>query len=127
MTQTVTVGCKLPNGLILEMGKPGDSNYTQVVLKGANQANLVGGYGLTSNVSKEFMAVWLKSHSWLPAVRDGLVFVEDNEANATALALDGEKLKTGFERLDPTKMPEGLEADSDHLKIARKEAVGAFA
>lgn len=43
MAETVTVGCKLPNGLILEQGA------YKVELNGSNSSIVVGGYGLTEN------------------------------------------------------------------------------
>lgn len=42
--KTVTVGCKLPNGLIIEVG--GQS----VELNGANASNIIGGHGITYDV-----------------------------------------------------------------------------
>ncbi|MDU1294630.1 MAG: hypothetical protein E6973_01775, partial [Enterobacter hormaechei] len=46
MAETVTVGCKLPNGLILEQG-----GY-KVELNGSYSSLVFGGYDLTENVDK---------------------------------------------------------------------------
>ena len=45
--KTVTVGCKLPNGLIIEVG--GQS----VELNGANASNIIGGHGITRDVDAD--------------------------------------------------------------------------
>lgn len=112
---TVTVGCKMPNGLICEMGKAGAENYKRVVLNGMNSTKIVGGYGMTE-VDGEFMAAWLKKNAWLPAVKNGMVFVQGEAADAHAQALDTADNRSGFERLDPAKAPKGIEADPEHLK-----------
>jgi hypothetical protein len=121
MTNLVTVGCKLPNGLILEMGKAGSEQYKRVVLNGANSAKIVGGYGLT-DVDADFMAAWLKKYAWLAPVKNGMVFVQSDVDNATAQALDKADAVSGFERLDPKRAPKGIEADPDHMKQALREA-----
>lgn len=117
----VTVGCKLPNGLILEMGSRGAANYKAVTLAGANAAKIVGGYGMTE-VDAEFMAAWLKKYSWLPAVKNGAVFMHEDAASAQAMAIDNAENPSGFERLDPSKAPTGIEADPEHLQTVLREA-----
>jgi hypothetical protein len=121
MTDTVTVGCKLPNGLICEMGKAGAENYKRVVLKGANDSKVIGGFGMTQ-VDGEFMAAWLKKYAWLPAVKNGLVFLQSDMDSASAQALDHADQRSGLERLDPEAAPKGIEADPDHLRQVRREA-----
>ena len=44
---TVTVGCKLPNGFVLEVGNQ------SVVLKGSNDSSLIGGHGITHGVDAQ--------------------------------------------------------------------------
>lgn len=122
MSTTVTVGCKLPNGLLLELGKRGDEKYRSVTLKGANSSAIVGGYGITEGVDKDFMDAWLKKHQWLPAVRKGLVFVEDSVANAQAHAVEFMNEKTGLERLNPNDAPKGITPDPDHMQQLKRDA-----
>lgn len=124
---TITVGCKLPNGLLCEMGKVGDDDYRSIVLNGANSAVVHGGYGLTNNVDASFWAAWLKTHKGLPFVRKGLVFALGDAASARDHAIDLSAVKTGFEALDPAakvKDKDGnilLEVDSSHFAQAKRD------
>jgi len=127
-TATVTVGCKFPNGLMLELGKPGVSEgphaYRRVFLKGANTAliqNVAGGYGLTE-VDADFWEAWKKKFQHLSAIRDGHVFAQADVASAQAMAIEHEKERTGMEPLDPNALPREdpeahnvLTADKAHL------------
>lgn len=125
-TNFVTVACKLPNGLHLEIADPAypapvapdprDPNpkVTAVpkirhTVKGANSANLYGGYGLTENVPAEFFAAWLKAHAASTFVKKGLVFAHERPLNAQAEAAEKAAVKSGFEPADPTKPGPGLE------------------
>lgn len=64
---TVVIGCKMPTGLLLEIGAPGTSGYRKVLLKGANEGALRGdglflpatvcGFGRTE-VSRAFWEAW---------------------------------------------------------------------
>ncbi|STM78065.1 Uncharacterised protein [Escherichia coli] len=54
MAEMVTVGCKLPNGLVLEVGQ----KRVQVAGWRNNAVKIVGGYGLTQ-VDKVFFDAWL--------------------------------------------------------------------
>ena len=126
----VVIGCKLPNGLICEMGRYGDDDFTRVVLNGSNSAKVVGGYGLT-NVSKAFWEAWLTKHQRLDFVRKGLVFQHSDEASARSHATEMSGLRTGLEALDPTKPLAGttdkvtgkplVEVDTGHLMRGKAE------
>ena len=99
---TVTVGCKLPNGLIIELDEQ------RVVLNGANSSALIGGFGLTE-VNEALFKAWLEKHKDYEPVKQGLIFAQEKPANAQAEAKDKAKLKSGFEGLDPKKPAEGIE------------------
>jgi hypothetical protein len=55
---TVVIGCKMPNGLFLDIGTPGSPGYKQIKINGANEgemregglfvAHTVGGFGRTT-------------------------------------------------------------------------------
>lgn len=136
-TKMLVIGCKLPNGLIMELGKVGDSNHRTVRLEGSNAARLVGGYGFT-RVSEEFWTEWEKKNRHLSFVRQGLVFAHADQASAEDHAKDGAPVKTGLEPLDPfkgipnaAKGPDGkplVSVDTDHFVNAREAAaqVGAI-
>ena len=101
-TQTVTVGCKLPHGLVLEVGS------TSVTLNGANASNIIGGYGLTEGVDKAFFDAWLKKNEHLPFVRNQMVFAQSTTDDAKAEALEKAHEKTGFEGMNDADMPAGV-------------------
>lgn len=125
-TVMVVVGCKLPNGLLCEVGKMGDDNHTRVRLNGTNDARVIGGYGLT-DVSKEFWDTWYKKNRHLEFVRKGFVFVHGDAASAADEAKDRAGVLNGMEPLPQTGAdprvkgllgPDGkpmVETDLNHL------------
>lgn len=134
-TALYVVGCKLPNGLVCELGKPGDDDYRAVRLNGANSMRVVTldgsntGYGLTE-VPRDFWDAWVKKHKRLDFVRKGMVFAANDEASARAMAQENAKLRTGLEPLDPMKgmtatSPDGApikaEVDLDHYLRGKRE------
>jgi hypothetical protein len=130
---TVTVGCKLQNGIILQIrrddqnkkiataanGQPiFDENpiVQQITLAGANREFISGsGTGMT-DVPEEFMNKWLKQHaSWFPAFKNGSIFVlPKSDAES--------KISASNEKRDPTGL-EGLNADfsTGDIKDARAQ------
>lgn len=130
-TATVWVGCKLPNGLVCEMGKFGDEDYQSHTLNGANSARVHGGYGLTQ-VPTDFWTAWVKKHKRLSFVQKGLVFAQGDLASAESHAIDLSTVKTGLEPLDPLKKVTNpvtgdviLEVDGNHFAQARRDVAQA--
>lgn len=130
----VLVGCKLPNGLVMEIVKPQPQvgalhpapRGKFIKLNGAAAVN--GGriarinqapeYG-TTLVDAEFAAAWFKANADLPVVQNGAVFIAENEKDFASKARDGLTEVSGFEPIDPTgdeRTPEGVTADPDQLK-----------
>jgi hypothetical protein len=103
MSEVVTVGCKLPNGLVLEQ-----DGYT-VQLNGANVSNLVGGYGLTENVDKAAFDKWIKTHADQPYVKNELVFAQAKTNSAESKAKENADVKSGLEGLPQDKPAPGIE------------------
>src|SRR5438093_12261515 len=99
---TVTVGCKLPNGLILELSDNSGSTK-KVHIKGANASELVGGHGITHDVDKEFMDAWMAKNKDLSFVKNGFLFVHGKADSAVAEAKEKAKEKTGAEPLPRMK------------------------
>lgn len=97
MARTVIVGCKLANGILLEL------NGKKVQINGANSAQLIGGHGITEGVDGEFMDAWLSAHKELSFVKGGFLFVHDKAVNASAEAKEKAEEKTGMEPLPPMK------------------------
>jgi len=101
-TDTVIVGCKLPNGLHLEV-KNKDGEKIRVTVAGANASRIIGGYGLTPNVPAEFMSEWFKRNARHPAVIGHNIFIHADEASARDIAKERAKVETGLEGIDPVK------------------------
>lgn len=99
---TVTVGCKIPNGLHLDLGDK------RVTLNGANSSSIVGGHGITENVDKQFWDTWYAKNKSLDFVKNGHVFADEKDVNTKAKAKEREKEKSGLERLDPDAKPDGV-------------------
>lgn len=93
-TKIVFVGCKLPQGLVIE--HPADPKQ-RVVLKGVNKQHIVGsGYGVTE-VDGDFWGEWLAANKTFAPVVSGAIFAAPSAADVAALAADIKSLSTGFE------------------------------
>ena len=100
MGTTVTVGCKLPNGLILRLTDAADES--RVTLAGANSSRVIGGYGMTE-IDADFWAEWSKRHVEFEAFKNGVIFGVPKASDAAKEAASNEDVKTGLEPLDPSK------------------------
>ena len=115
-TDTVTVGCKLPHGLhldIVKIGEPVDRH----TINGSNSSRIVGGYGITEGVPRAFWERWLEQSKALAMVKNGLIFAHAEAASVISKAKDGAAEINGFERIDPSKPPKGI-AKSDDIASA---------
>lgn len=111
---TVTIGCKLPHGLIIELG--GKS----VELAGTNSSNVIGGHGITEGVDKSFFDKWLSQNKGAAAVRNGLIFAHEKANSAKAEAKEKEENKNGFEGIDPNRPAAGIEPTDEMKKKLKK-------
>jgi hypothetical protein len=103
MGNTVTVGCKLPHGLHLDVaGK-------RVTVEGTNGATIIGGHGITRNVDKAFFEEWLRINKDSDAVKNELIFAHEKDASTAAEANEKEGNRSGFEGIDPAKPGNGVE------------------
>lgn len=118
---TVVIGCKLPHGLVMELGiveqKVGTgtqlvkgTGYRAFVVKGANAARIVGGYGVTPGVPADFATEWFKVNANLKFVKDGLLFMVDRADAAKSEAKDRRDVTSGLEAIDPLKAGPGKPA-----------------
>ncbi len=138
---SVTVACKLPAGLKLRvfdmietqepvMGggsrtvKVARENPKSVTVKGwshpqnmAPNAPIVEGFALTPNVDKDVWDAWLKDNADSDVVKNGLIFAHEKAGGAEAESKDKKSLRSGLERLDPNKLPRGIQK-SDLMKKA---------
>lgn len=105
---TVTVACKLPNGLILDI--PGAKE--PVLLNGANHPDAIAGHGLTE-VPADFWEAWTKQYPDFQPLKKELIFAQGGERSAISKAKERKGEKSGLEGLDPDKPGKGLERVPD--------------
>lgn len=129
--KTVTVICKIPQGMVLQLHKKlevnevtmgGSRTVTQffpeegksIKINGPAHAQnegprvtmAPGGFAITQNVPEDFWERWMKeTGQHLPAVKNGLIQALPNVAQAKDAATESRKTKTGLERLDPNNLP----------------------
>lgn len=110
----ITVGCKLPHGLIIRTG--GKS----VTLAGANSSRIVGGYGLTQ-VDKALWDAWTTEFAQFPPLKHGLIFAQEKAAAAESQAKEQAEVTTGLEPLDLSKPAPGVQAENFEGKPAETD------
>ena len=126
-SKTVSVGCKLPNGHILqlfaphkevEVGPGGQSRTIEVHRPTGEQVRLngcatpvggpqpkyliLGGYGITPNVPADFMEKWMEANKDSLLVKNKLIYVAPTRDAAEAKAEEMADIKSGLEPLDPS-------------------------
>ena len=125
-TKTVTVGCKMPGGLILQLyemhdekeatpngfrdikvarpaGDPVRINGCAVPVGGPQPKHMVlGGYGLTPGVDADFFAKWLKQNEHSMLVKNKLIFSANSRDSAESKAEEMAKVRSNLEPLNPT-------------------------
>lgn len=104
---TVTVGCKLPNGLIIQVG---DKSHT---LKGTNASLVIGGHGITEGVDKELFDAWLSANKDRDVVKNGHIFAHEKSAKTESEATEKTSNKNKLEPIKP-------DADKS-IKTAQKD------
>ncbi|HKJ95379.1 MAG TPA: hypothetical protein VKA32_07100 [Gammaproteobacteria bacterium] len=92
---TVTVGCKLPNGLHI------DYQGKRVTLNGSHSNSIIGGHGLTQGVDRDWFNAWLKDYAEFAPVKKGLIFAHEDRPSVEAEAREKEGEKTGLEGINP--------------------------
>jgi hypothetical protein len=126
-SNTVIVGCKLPNGIFMQGYKMVDTEEpmplgTRTVKKavpvgdrvkingnGAPQGALAqglvdGGYALTYNVPADTARAWMDANKDSDMVKNKLIFISDKPENAIAQSKNNHAAKSGLERLDVSTM-----------------------
>jgi len=93
---TVTVGCKLPHGLVARV------DNKSVVFNGLNTGSVIGSYGLTPDVDEAFWTEWLKRNAGAAFVKQGFVFAQAKPVDAAAQAQANPSPATGLEPLKQT-------------------------
>jgi hypothetical protein len=103
---TVTIACKLPNGLHMDLKHPLTGEPHRVTVRGPLNARIVSnGFGMTSGVDRDFAEAWFKAYSKYHPVVTGQIFAEELKADAKAHARENRDVKTGLEAKDPNALP----------------------
>lgn len=130
---TVTVGCKLPNGLYLRafrmvtrteavlgggvreyqiaepIGEPVKINGYAAPFGMAPDAPISGGYALTSGIDEDLWNSWLEANKDSDLVRNNLIFASGRADHAQGRGREQAALRSGLEPLDPNNLPKGIE------------------
>lgn len=103
--KVMVIGCKLPQGIILE--HPQDTENT-VTLNGLNRALIIGADYATTEVDADFWGAWIDSNKDFPAVKSGAIFAAKNIASVASMAKEFEERKTGLEGMVPDDKSNGV-------------------
>lgn len=106
--ETVTIACKLPHGLHLDLQRPGQPKE-RVTINGFTHPRAIAGFGITEGVSKEFFDEWMRQNKDLEPVKQGLIFAHAQAKSVVDQAKEKVNLKSGLEALDPNKPAPGIE------------------
>jgi len=135
--ETVTVGCKLPNGMHLDLyiptgAKQRSADGSEVPIYRTERVTVRGGYsgsqpgvfslppgtaGLTMRVPKDFWDAWAKANAGMPVVRNGLVFAANDKNSARSMVAERKSELTGLEALNK-------DAPAPNLKELKRSASG---
>lgn len=137
MAGKVSVGCKLPHGLVLrvfnmiERDVPvmGGGSRTEKIAEqraetatvhgwahaqnAAPNCTIIGGYAITDGVDKDLWELWLSQNKNSDMVKAGLIFANEKSDSVSGKAKDGKDVRSGLERLDPAKMNGRIKTDKD--------------
>lgn len=85
------------NGFAVDLGKLTAGNLPEHLI--------IGGYGLTPGVPRDFWEKWLEDNRDSALVKNHLIFAQPNEASARDAARERAGLRSGLEPMDPEKLP----------------------
>lgn len=95
---TVTIGCKLPNGIFMDAGE------TRLRINGWNNNTIAGlAHGITRDVPETLWDAWRKEHAESKLVTNGIIFAETSEKRAIDKAKDQKDQKSGHEQMPQIK------------------------
>lgn len=101
--ETVIIGCRLPNGLVLHHPK---NRELTVSLPGTYETKTDSGVWMparpysTTAVDAEFWAEWKAAHVGFPPLKNRAIFEARSDQEAGSKAREAEKVKTGFEPIE---------------------------
>lgn len=117
MSKTLTIACRLPAGLLAEVGAEGSEGYRAFHIKGVHTPGAIieNGHALT-NVPEDFWNAFAEAHKGAEYLKNRLVYASGSLQEARA----GTKLaetagKTGFEPVNPDTPVQDVEVDRERL------------
>lgn len=137
MSDTLTVACKLPHGLVLRLHEMVEINeptaggsfrkvkraqvigepvtirgYLRRFDRATEQAPLASGssFALTQGVDADFFKKWLDQNKDLDAVRNGLIYAHGDADFVEGFIKEHAAVKSGLEPVDPNNLPKGIKA-----------------
>jgi hypothetical protein len=135
VASTVTVACKLPHGLKLRIFRM-EKTHEPIMGGGTREVPIArpipgkeftingtshrqnvmpdclvrDSFAFTENVPKDLWDEWLEQNKMSDMVKNGLIFASSQSQSVTEQAKDHREIRSGFERLDPNKKPNGIVA-----------------
>ena len=94
MADTVTVGCKYPTGVLIQVG-----NMTHTI-NGSNSSEIFGGHGITDDVPKALWDAWVAENKNHDLVTGGFIFAHEQRKEVKAEAKEKVANKTKAEGLE---------------------------
>src|SRR6266700_4672662 len=148
-SETVTVACKMPNGLLLQLCADekgfeplmggGFREVTRsrrlpetVYIKGSSvniedlrkgnmpEYYIISGYALTPGVPKKFWEQWLAQNKESDVIKNKILFAADGEINVRAQAKEYANIQSGLEPINP----ENPTSKSRELRGIQRSVVG---
>ena len=98
---TVVLGCKVPNGFVMEVdgiSKRINGAHTEYGTIAYDRGEQIG---ITSDVDKSLWDAWRARHANHPLCAKGHVFEAKSEASVKAIAKETKEVKTGLEQKTP--------------------------
>ena len=119
MAETVSVGCRVPNGLVLTIGRrtTPEGNIIDMgkslpvagpsrTMLTAEGSTIYCGHGIT-DIPKEFWDAWLKDNKDTALVKERYIFAQPKGESARAEAKELTGHNVGLEPYDPAKPAPG--------------------
>ena len=113
----VILGCKVPNGFVMEVdgiSKSINGAHTEYGTIAYDRGEQIG---ITSDVDKSLWDAWRAKHADHPLCKNGFVFEAKSEASLKAQAKETKEVKTGLEQKTPEQHERSTGAKPDN-KVA---------
>lgn len=108
--ETVLIGCRLPNGIILTHPK----NQEMIVRIAGTQVKSANGLYIppkpyeTTKVDAEFWNDWKAAYAGFPPLKNRALFEAKSDGDIVAKAKEVERVRTGFEQMPTEPVIDGV-------------------